>query len=119
MQVVFFTSSALLAFLALVRYVEQARGQRMAASVRASLDTAVLYLYRNVVSGVLYVREYVNRDMVVKILHVCTYVALLLVRVVERKLADTTKLLRSFRKKRQPRSTSPGLERVVRGVDSE
>jgi hypothetical protein len=119
MYITFLSATILLAAFLVLRYVEVARGARVAAHARARLDTSTLTLEARMHARVTVVREYVSRDMLVKVLHMLTYAVLMFVRLLERKLTGTVRLLRSFRKKKPARGISPGLDKVVRGVDHE
>lgn len=116
---IFFTASGLLAGFFCLRYIEVVRGVRVGAGARLRLDTVTLEAHRHVRARLSRVREYVNRDTLVKMLHMLTYLVLLFVRLLERRLTRVIARLRSFRRKRPARGISPGLEKVVRGVDAD
>jgi hypothetical protein len=115
MHLVFIASTALLASLLALRSYERRRGSRLAGSLRVRIDQGILALIGYVRYHFDQVSRYVNRDVLVKGLHMFTYLALMLVRVVERKLTETTHLLRSFRKKRPNREVSPRVGKIRRG----
>ncbi len=114
---VFVTSTALLIGCILLRYVEMMRGARVYAPTRERVDLWVRTVRMRLQAHLVQVSEYANRDTLVKILHMGTYLVLLLVRVLERKLTTASRILRSIRKKKQSRPISPGLDKVGRGVD--
>jgi hypothetical protein len=111
------TSTALLVGFSIIRYLEMLQGARAASSLRQKIDVTLWQLFQRIQQYAQLLGEYASRDTLVKILHMGTYLVLLLVRALERKLTTVSKLLRSVRKKKQPRSISPGLDKVERGVD--
>jgi hypothetical protein len=93
------------------------RGQRVAARFRAQADRALVRMYTHLGTRATRMREQVSRETVVKILHMGTYVVLLFVRILERKLTKASSLLRTVRKKQRHRATSPRVDTTVPGVD--
>lgn len=111
-------TSSLLACILLLRYVEIVYGKRVIERPRRWLDEITERSVTRVGRRCERVREFVNRETVVKILHMVTYLALVLVRIIERKLTASISHLRSFRKKKTPKAISPRLKKVARSLDS-
>jgi hypothetical protein len=88
-----------------LRHVERVRGERYVHRLRRALDRRCVRTGATMVHSTHRVLEYLHRDVVLKALHFISYVALLSVRWVERKLVTITEFLRSFRK---PRSKDGG-----------
>jgi|GEM_PF-2453611 len=91
-------SSTLLVLILVVRHLEERRRARFAAEIRAKLDELTVRLSHALREKGAIFLEYLHKDVFLKGLHMLTYVALLLVRAVERRLDKGTRFLRSFRK---------------------
>ena len=97
---VFLYSVGLLSLFVLLRVIEIVRGARFANTTRSSWDA----VYNSCTSALArqtqrYV-EYVRRDVLVNVLHMVTYVALVAVRGIERRLVRTSSMLRSLGRSR-------------------
>ena len=94
-------SLLLLGGLLTLRRYEQARGRRFIERTRHVLDET----HNSVVATALRVLktliEYIHRDILMKSLHLISYLALLFVQWLERKLVQITRFFRSFRRQRK------------------
>ncbi len=95
-------STVLLSVLLFVRYYEYSqRNTRIFGLFRNRLDRTVRTFFLYIVRKMKFVFEYVHKDIVLNVLHMLTYVALFMVRGVERRLEKVTIFLRSFKKNRK------------------
>lgn len=83
----------------LARY-EFSHGVRLGGTIRRRVDRRLVHLGRGARGLAEYTVEFVKRDLVAQALHIVSYVALLSVRWIERKLVRVNELLRLFRKGR-------------------
>ena len=88
------------------------RGQVHSTSVSSlhhQLDVITVRAVQGVRNGTAAVIQFARSDVLLKGLHVVTYVALICVRFVERQLVHVVHILRSFRKERTPRRSTHKL----------
>jgi hypothetical protein len=115
MPALFSISLALLCLVIGLRRLEVWRGTRFAERFRISLDRLTLSSTRRAAGLALHILEFIHKDVVLRTLHLGSYIALLSVRFVERRLARVTEFLRALGKKRRSRGTKPRLH----GIDRE
>jgi hypothetical protein len=101
MAATFAVSSVLLVAVMLLHYVECRRMKRFGAHVRDDLDLHTTAAGERLKRWSLAAIEYIHKDVLLKALHVLTYIALLLVRKVESRLDRGTKFIRRFRHRRK------------------
>lgn len=95
-------SSVLLSTLLLVRHYEcSQRNTRLFALFRNRLDRLTRTFFLSLLGKIRISVEYIHKDIVLNVLHMLTYVALFLVRGVEKRLEKVTIFLRSFKKRKE------------------
>lgn len=106
----FIVSTTLLALIAGFLASERWRNPLNTVSrLRRRLDRATTWTVEIVHDGVERTTHFFRSDVLLKGLHLVTYVALICVRFLERWLVRTVQLLRSFRKERVPRTPTHKL----------
>lgn len=113
MIIVLFVSATLLVLILGLKHFEFVRGQRVFEHARVRLDRRTNKANTKVVTGMKHGIEYVHKDVLLNGLHMVTYVALMSVRFVERKLEKIIFFIKSFRKKDR-NVTSSNLLRNIR-----
>jgi hypothetical protein len=114
MTVVLSVSSILLIVLLGVRHFEaKHQEKRFFELQRIRLDRITNKLFKCVKNGFKKFVEFIHKDVFLYVIHAVIYVALLVVRLVERWLDRVTVFIRSFRKKRST-ETSENLKVIKR-----
>jgi len=93
----FIISAILLCAVVVMARVELVRGVRFGGNSRRALERGVIRLHRACSATVLHFAAYVQKDVVMKGLHGVSYLALGIVRFIERRLAALTEFIRKIR----------------------
>jgi len=101
MEVLFVASLCCLLGTLILKHIESHVGARYAVRVRERLDTTCMNVFEHIRYGAHRAGEYIKRDMFMRGLHSLTYLALVSVRLVERKLVFVASMLRSLRRPRE------------------
>jgi hypothetical protein len=118
MSLVFGIASTLLAVLALGRFAEIKAHKEVAPGLRDMLDGAVLITARGVLRGLHRLFDFIRRDVVARLLHLLSVVLLVLVRYLERHLAQVVTFFRGSRDKRRSK-TSRRLAHLERSTGTD
>ncbi|MBP9759828.1 MAG: hypothetical protein KBD24_00480 [Candidatus Pacebacteria bacterium] len=118
MVYVFFASVILFTGLMILTRFELVRGVRIGGNVRRRIDRRLIHWLRVLQYTGRFVVDFLNRDVLIKSLHIASYVALLLVRYTERRLVQLTVFFRSFRKRKSDTRRSI-LHSITREKDRE
>jgi hypothetical protein len=114
MVIVFYVSLALLFLTFSVRHFELERGGRSFELARTCLDRTTIKIGKKLQNTLKRSLEYAHKDIILNGLHMVTYLALLLVRLVERKLEMVTVFLRSFRRHKNIQKKVNPLKHITR-----
>ena len=105
----FATSATLLAGFVALTYRRNRRESGTTSVLRQRLDRMTVRAVHGVREGTANVLHFARSDVLLKGLHMVTYVALVCVRFIERQLVHTVHVLRRFRKERTPRRSTHKL----------
>jgi hypothetical protein len=108
----FATSTALLSGCTFLAYRRLRAGHVHTSALHTRLDRATVRALQAVREGTAIALHFARSDVLLKGLHMVTYVALVFVRFVERQLVHVVHALRSFRKERAPRRSTHKLARL-------
>jgi hypothetical protein len=100
MSTIFLVSLVLLGGLIGLHQYEQRRSTRFVERLRVWLDKKHLSAVKKLQHACSVSIEYAHRDVLMKFLHITSYLTLLSVQWVERKLVVITRFFRSFRRKK-------------------
>ncbi len=109
----FIASGIVLAFVAVLKALEHAGGARMYVRLRERADDALLAGIASFETGVRSRADEFRREVILKSLHIVTYLALIGVRYVEGRLQRLTRFFRGLRRARPQREGTPVLTRML------
>ncbi len=98
---------------------ESIRGVRIFDSFRTWLDKITDIVIKKTLSAVVGFFEFIHKDVVLYLLHLVTYIALLLLRFAEFKLERVIYFLKSFRRKKNNKGISSKLKTITKLGDSD
>jgi len=112
----FLVSFILLAGVFVTTFLELSSGQRVGGNVRRMVDRRLRMLYHNGKRGFKRLLDLIGRDVLIKGLHMVTYLMLVLVRGFEHRLARLVLFLRSFRRRGSKKKPQDLLENTQDAV---
>jgi len=109
----FLASGIVLALIAGLKLLEQAGGARMYVALRERADDALLAGIASFENKLRQKLDEIRREVILKSLHIVTYLALIGVRSVEDRLQRLTRFFRGLRRAKAPREGTPVLTRML------